>query len=236
MLNKFKKALTGSWAILKHEGIKRLLSRATSYILWNSVRYYSYYVSEVRLDDTPEDERQYLPKIKDYDVRLISTNKEADALAAEGFSFGAYEWSLRSPLDKGVHSFCVFIDKELAHINCVADNPGGKAALDPHPYHVDFENGEVMGGRAMTAPKYRRLGLRAYTGYLIRKLSREKGFKRSIGAIMVNNYPALANAAKNPNNLIRGKYRFIKIFGFEYCRELKMEPFSLHDVLLRKNQ
>jgi hypothetical protein len=229
MLDKLTRIFTGVRAALKHEGIISTISRGFIYIIRQLIRVDDYYIHVGKIPEEPEE--NFLPKVNNYCVRVISTNREADELVNEGFEFGAYDLNLRTNLDKEVLSICIFIDRELAHINCVAFSQAGKDIIDPLPFNVDFRNGEAVGGRAITVPKYRRLGLRYYSGYLERKLYRERGCVRWLGTIGVKNYPALANSARYPYSTVVARCRYIKILWFKYTKETKIGPFTLKEIL-----
>jgi hypothetical protein len=233
MLDKLIKIFSGLRAAVKHEGIKSTISRGFMHIIHHLILVDNYYIHVGGIHEEPEE--HYLPKVNNYCVRVISTNKEADELVAEGFDFGAYDFNLRATLDKGVSSICIFVDKELAHINCVAFSQTGKDVIDSHPFNVDFESGEAVGGRAITVPKYRRLGLRYYSSYLERKLYREKGCVRWLGTLGVKNYPALANSARYPYSTVVARCRYIKILWFKYTKETKIGPFTLKEILEQRS-
>lgn len=234
MKNKLKTTCSGIIAVLKHEGLGSLISRTTSYIMRRLFLIDNYYVSRSIVADMPvENEEDFSPKADNFEARMISTNREADELVAEGFDLGAYGINLRASLDTGALSVCIFVDKELAHINCIADNENGRNVIDPRPFHIDFEKGDIVGGRAITVPKYRRLHLRAYSGYLLRKYFRENGYVYTTGTLGVNNYPALANAARLNITRIVSKCRYIKILGFSHFTEVPMEPTQPSEIVAR---
>jgi hypothetical protein len=180
----------------------------------------------------PEEiEKDFIPAAKNYCSRIIATNKEADDLLADGFSFGAYELNLRASLDKDVLSFCLFIDKEFAHVSCLADNPRGKSVIDPRPFSVDYQHGEVVVGRAMTVPKFRRLHLQSYNGYILRKYCRERGIDRIISSVNAYNIPALAETPKAPDRHIKSRCRLIRILWFNMISEIKTENTILKQAV-----
>ena len=232
----FKRTCTGLWAVVKCEGIRSLVSRTSAYFIRRLFLVEKYYLENIDLTTFPdEEEREFLPRIENFCVRIISTNKEADELLAEGFTFGAYELTLRASLDVGALTFCILVEKELAHIHSMADNKKSKNVIDSRPFHVDFKNGDVVGGRSITIPKYRRLRLRTYSGYLLRKHFKEKGYSRSMGTLGIKNYPALANSARNPYEKIVAVYRHIKILWFTYFKETKINPITVKELLEQRS-
>jgi len=230
MINKLKRTFSGLWAVFKYEGIINLVSRGCTFIFHRLVFVESYYLFKVDLSNfRDENEKDFLPKIGNYCVRMIYTNKEADELLTEGFKYGAYELNLRAYLDKEIVSICIFVGKEFASIQCIADNQTGKATIDPRPFTVDFENGEVVGGKALTVPKFRRLHLRRYCGYLVRKIYKSNCcWVFNIG---VKNYPSLANATKYPGVQTKAMHRYVKILWHRYFKEIKISPQTVEELL-----
>jgi hypothetical protein len=236
MFKRIRYIYSGILAVIKYEGIGSLISRGFLFILHRLCYIDNYYVTNRNMSTfQEEDEKQFLPKADNYGVRIISTNKEADELLAEGYNFGAYELNLRSSLDKGVTSICIFVDREFANIHSIADTQKAKDTIDLRPFPVNFKKGEAVGSRALTVPKFRRLGLRAYSGYLLRKYCQQKGYTRIAGTLGAKNYPALANSAKNPGTKIVAKYRFIKILWFRHLKEIKMNPITVKELLAQKS-
>ena len=83
--------------------------------------------------------------------------------------------SARQGLDKGAIAFCVFVERELAHIGWVAMNEEAQYTFDPLPFKVDFSNREACTGGAWTNPKYRGRGLMSYTFLKRIQFLRERG-------------------------------------------------------------
>jgi hypothetical protein len=230
MTNKIKRFFPALQAILKHEGFKSLLSRGCEYIRHRTFLIEDYYVEIGGLVE-PFEPEDHLPKAENYHACIISTNKEADELLSKGFNFGAYELNLRATLDKEVSTCCIFIDKEFAHMLSKTDNHRGKNVVDSRPFHVKFGNGSIVGGKAFTVPKFRRLGLRKHSHYLMRKDDQEKGYKEAYATIKTDNIPALMNAAQNPNNRIVSKCRCITILCLKYYKETKLDPIVVKEMI-----
>jgi len=150
---------------------------------------------------------------------------------ADSFDFGAYELNIRVLLDKGVIIFCVFIGKELAHFVCLAVDSRCREAVDPYPYDVDFSNKEAITGKAFTVREFRRLGLRQYSGYALRKYCVQKGISRVKGVIEADNYAPLAVAAPHPHMTITARCRYIKLLCFKRFNETRMEPATPREIL-----
>jgi hypothetical protein len=222
---------SGIRGILKHEGVKSLILRGFVFLLNRSIMFEDYYVVVVDYKDVDkENEADFLPRTDNYFGKAISTNQEADELVANGFELGAYELNLRTSLDKGAVAICVFVGKEFAHISCLADNPRGKVTVDPRPFNVDFQNGEIVIGKALTVRKFRNFHLRTYGAYILRKYCREKGIKGARFSLRVNNYPAMAIGTQPTNRIVISKCRFIKILWFKHLKEKEMKPTTLKQI------
>jgi hypothetical protein len=225
MTGHFRDTYSGIKGVLKHEGVKSLISRGLVFLLHRTFWTEAYFVISTDLEKYAEENREdFLPKKDNYFSRIISTNQEADELVARGYELGAYELNFRASLDRDITVFCIFIEKELAHIVCLADNPRGKEFIDPIPFEIDFQNGEAVTGRALTMPKFRRLHLRTYSGYLLRRYCLDNGIRRIKGTLRVDNYPAMVSMAQRKYHFAVARCRYIKILWFKYLKETKMEP------------
>jgi len=234
MKNKLKYFYSGVRGVLKHEGIMSLIKKGLMFLSHRFFVFEDYYiVVSNNMDIDKEVEADYLPKVEDHCWWMLTTNQEADELVADGFELGAYELNLRTLLDKDAIAFCNFAGKELAHFSVLADNPRGKKAVEPLPFSVDFEHGQIVVGRALTVPKFRRLHFRKYNGYLMRKYRWARGKVSTKYPIQVNNYPALAIAAQPPERQIVSKCRFIKILWFKYFKETEMNPTPPKEIIDR---
>ena len=220
---------------MKHEGVISLITRGYRFLLHRILVFDNYYIVCANIENAGnEREADFLPKTDDFCWKIISTNQEADELAANGFNFAAYELNLRASLDRDALVFCIFISKELAHIACLADNLRGKDTIDPIPFNVDFKNGEIVTGRALTVPKFRRLRLRNYSAYLLRRYCLERDITRINGTMLTNNYAALGAAALHKYMTIMSKCRFIKILWFKHFKEKKIEPTTPQQIMTQK--
>ena len=116
-----------------------------------------------------------MPKIQDFTFKIVSTNQQADELATEGIDFRSNFINARRGLDKGALAFCIFVERELAHIGWVAMTEEAKNTFDSLPYQVDFSNKEACTGGTVTIPKYGGKGLMVY-GYFKRlQFLKERG-------------------------------------------------------------
>jgi hypothetical protein len=227
-----RQILSGIRNVIKHEGLPSLISRGLVFLLRRTLWIEEYYVIFMNTHRNPEDkEEDFIPKSGNCCLKILTTNKEADDLLAEGFTFGAYELNLRASFDKNVVSFCLFVKREFAHVSCLADNPRGKATVDPRPFDVDYQNGEVVVGRALTVPKFRRLYLKEYNGYVFRKYYLERGVNRILHSVNAHSLPALAVAAHAPDRPIKSRCRLTRILWFTHLEETKMENASIKQIV-----
>ena len=153
-----------------------------------------------------QDEIEFAPKIQNVTLEIICTPERFDDLNARGYQFDSLV--SRKMINKGAIAFCVFVNRELGNITWVATNRETKKFIDPIPYSVDFQNGEVCHGSARTSAKYRKQGLVAYGNTRMFRFLREEGKTVDKFTIPVSNVASLNAAAKyNP-----------KIMKLEYCR------------------
>ena len=234
MIKSISYFLRGIRAVVKYEGIFRLISRGWNFLFSRLFVFDNYYIVSLDLGSIKNEiEADFLPDTENVDWKMITSNQEADELEKVGYHFGAYGLNLRASLDSDVNVFSVFVDKELAHIVCLADNLKGQKTIDYRPFSVDFKNGEIATGRALTMPKYRRLHLRIYSGFLVRRYGIEKGCKRIKGTVGEYNATLIASA-KHGYLTILSICRYIKILCFKYHRESEMEPIKPKEVLEKK--
>lgn len=220
-----KNIYSGIRNVIRHEGFLSLISRGFAYLKNRIFVFEDYYIVNASYKDADkENEADYRPKTSNCCWKAISTNRDADELLEQGFTFGAYEINLRASLDKGATALCIFVDKELGHLSCFTDNPRSKHIVDPLPFEVDFKNGYIAVGKALTIPKFRRLHLRIYNGHVLRKMCWGKGIKGARYTLRANNYPALAIAAQPPYKEAVSRCRYIKILFFKFFKENKMGP------------
>ena len=138
---------------------------------------------------------------------------------------------LRKTLDKEIITFCIFVDKILANLHCMAYGQKDKELVDYRLLPVNFNNMEVVVGRAFTIPKFRRLHLRRYSGYILKEYCKKHGYIRKVAGLSENNYPAIANAAKEPGLKIVAIGRYIRLFWFKYSKVTKIKPLTAKELL-----
>ncbi len=114
----------------------------------------------------------FVPKLKNFTFRIVSTVQQADEVAAEGFEFPYYD---KDVLDEGGIAFCVYVGRELAHVTWLAVTEEAKGRFNPLPYRVDFANGEVCLAWTWTKPKYRGNSIMGYVGVKWRQFLKDRG-------------------------------------------------------------
>jgi len=203
--------------ILMTEGALTLLRRIFEYVKPLFFEYGNYYLYEHKIEE--RDEADFLPEIKEFILRIIHTNEEADGLAKTmGVDFRRRFIRSGSSLYRGAVAFCIFVNGEIAHISWVALSQDAKNTFDSLPYRVDFLNKEVCTGGTVTVPKYRGKGLMTY-GYFKRlQYLEEKGIKVSRNAVDKNNAASnMAQAKFTPR--IYAEARYLKLLFWKYWRQ-----------------
>lgn len=206
--------------IFKAEGLTALLSRGLAFFLPYLARcffrYATYYLYEHAMKE--RNEADFMPKIENFTFKIVSTNQQADELAADGFDFLSHVINARRRLDKGAIAFCVFIGRELAHVGWVTMTDEAKNTIDTLPYRVDFTNKEACTGGTFTITKYRGNDLMAYGYYKRFEFLRERGIMTSRNAVNTSNIASQRVHAKfGPK--IYAKARYLKILWWKFWKE-----------------
>lgn len=204
MIDRTKRALQRLAWTYRRDGLFFFI-RVLRYYIFPT--YDDYYLYEHTM--ATRTEAGFLPRLQNFTCHVVSSNKQADMLAADGVDFREYVFNARWALDKGAIAFCIFIGGEFAHIGWVALTEEAKNTFDIIPYKVDFADREACTGGTMTVPKFRGKGLMKY-GYFMRfQFLFEKGIRISRNAVASNNIASQrVHALFHPR--ILGKYRFVK--------------------------
>jgi len=212
--------------ILQTEGLKPLLKRGFAFVRVFFFDYGEYFLYEHPLIE--RNEAAFLPNIQDYTFKIISSNKEADELAAIGSDFRRRFVSARRSLEKGAIAFCIFVKGEIVHIGFVAMSEEAKNTFDPMPYKVDFSNNEACTGGTVTVPQYRGMGLMAY-GYFKRfQFLRENGKVISRNAVEKSNIASQkAHAKFGPR--IYAEARHLRLLWWQFWKEKPLAQAGTHD-------
>jgi len=208
--------------ILVSEGLKTLLVRGFDYFRRRVVTCREFYLYKHSLVE--RDGAAFLPRFEDFDLKIVSSNEEADRLAVEmGFDIRRRFVKARDGLNNGAVAFCVFVNGELAHIGWVAMNKAAKSMFDNLPYKVDFANGEACTGGTETMPEYRGHGLMAYGYYERLRYLRDRGYRVSRNAVEIDNIASHKVQAKfSPKIYARGRH--IRLFCLKDWREWPPGP------------
>ena len=183
--------------------------------------YQTYYLSGYTAEDVRNlNEAARMPKVDNFTLKIVSTNKEADALEADGLEFRSYsrDFDTRGALDKGATAFCIFVGRDLASIGWTATTQHAMDSLDQPPFKVDFSNNEACTGRAWTNPKYRRMGLHLYGNLKRRQFLVDKGITIVRDAITTENF---ASPKTNPNYSPRiyAEGRYLRVLRWKSWKE-----------------
>jgi hypothetical protein len=105
-----------------------------------------------------------LPKVPNFILQIITSEKQVDELVAEGFDFSYYF----SDVDQIKHNMggkllleCGFAGKKIVHKQWIALDEKAKMGIDPIPFKIDFKTTACFGGTD-TVRKYRGLGVHPY--------------------------------------------------------------------------
>jgi hypothetical protein len=165
---------------------------------------------------------EYLPQIKDFDFRIVSSNAEAEQLAREiDFDFRRHILKAVERLDKGAVAFLIFIQGDFAYIGWAALSPEAKNALDSRPFKVDFEHRQAHTGGSFTFLPYRNKGLMTYGYFRIFEFLEQKGITSTRNVVRVTNLSSQKVHAKfHPQ--IYAKARHTKILWHQFWKELPL--------------
>ena len=227
VLRRLRELYTVARRIWQTEGLPPLLGRGFIFLANCFFQYGSYYLYEINIpqvlqrNNRPEDFR---PEIRDFTLKIVSTNTQADELEREGFEFRSRFFNARKRLDRGAIAFCIFVGRELANIGWITLNNPAKDSLIDLPLKVDYSNREACTGGAATTPKYRNLGLMRYNYFKRLEFLKENGWLRDRAAVSKSNIAAQAGVAKIGGVNIYAEARFLKLLWWRYWREKPLPP------------
>jgi hypothetical protein len=223
LLARLRLLLERAIEIFQMEGLLPLLRRAFIFLIGYFCWYQHYYLYEhtIRLKYNAD----FSPKIHDFIFKIVTTNQQAEELAAAGFNFGSHHLNARGGLDKGAVAFCFFIDSELAHLGWVGMDEAAKNCFDSLPYRVDFAAKQACTGGTWSNPKYRGKGFMSY-GYFKRfEFLRDRGFKSSRNAVDEGNIVSQKAHAKFGPKMY-AKARYLRILGWKCWKETLINESS----------
>lgn len=203
--------------IYRTDGAFTLLKTSFDYIRRHIFVYNSYYLYVMPLGEL--NEAEFLPQIGDLTCKIISSNQEADELAAS-FSFDIRRRFVdaKKKLDNGAIAFCIFVGKEFASIGWVSLTQESQNTLDALPLKVEYSAGEAYVGAAETIPKYRNNRLLKYGSLKRRQFLTEKGI-RVMRAAVAESTIASHRVSARLGGKIYAKAHHIKILWWNYWKE-----------------
>lgn len=212
--------------ILRTEGLLLLLGRGCDFLVRYLFRCGTFYLYELAVKE--RNEADFMPSLQNLTVHIVSSNQQADELAASGFDCRSYSIHARRRLDKGAIAICTFVKQELASIVWVAMTEEAKKSVDSLPYHVDFVNKEASTGGTVTIPKYRRKGLMKYGKYKMFQFMGEQGIVTSRNAVRTSNIASL-KAQASFDHRIYARARYLRILWWQSWKETPLMPAGQSD-------
>ena len=169
-------------------------------------------------------------------LRIISTNREADELEAQGFEFRSCPttWNLnleayRRRLYQGAIASCVFVGQELGTITWVIPSQEVQDKIGFSPQEVNYLNGEALEKGDWVNPKYRRMGLYKYNVHFNRDpFLVAKGITTMRTIFLQQNKTGqrlVASVGARPY----AKTRLLKILWWKSWKETPLSPDSHQD-------
>jgi hypothetical protein len=222
MISRLTELFTRAKQIFQTEGLIPLFRQAFAFVVWRFFEYETLYLFEHSTDNVRKlDEADFMPKIDNFTLKIISTNHEADELEAKGLEFLQFRSPLnndRDRLEKGAIALCIFIGRELAHIHWIAVTEEAMEILGEPPYRVDFSNNEACSGGSWTNPKYRRRVISNYVNFKALQFLDERGKVIERSAIATRNIASQRSRQPNPPKLY-AQGRYLRILWWESWKE-----------------
>ncbi|MFC1979902.1 hypothetical protein ACFLVS_03450 [Chloroflexota bacterium] len=217
--------------VLQKEGLVAFLGWARIYVVPHFVQYATFYLYELTIKE--RNKADFMPRIQNFTLKTVSTNQQAGELIVDGFNLSSDITRIRQGLEKGAIAFCIFVERELAHIGWVAMTEEARNNIDPLPYQVDFSNKEDCAGDVRTISKYQGKGLMTYGLYERSEFLRKKGVIISRFAVAVSNIASRTACAKfDPK--IYAKARYLKILRWQSWKETPL-MLTNHQDLSKEN-
>jgi hypothetical protein len=206
--------LNRAWYIFKNEGVFSLFSKIFTSYLFSCREYYLRQHFSTNLDKTV-----FLPRVRDVEFEVITSNKTADERARRtGFDFRNQVLHGRQRLDAGAIAFCIFIHNRLASITWLAPNQRAKNIINPLPFKVDFAARQQCSSGAETVTEYRGMGLMKYLWFQRNNYMIQHNIKMLIGTDATSNKAILKVQSAFPSR-ISARARYIRFLWWQYWKE-----------------
>ncbi len=208
--------------IFQTEGLISLLRAGFTFLAGCFFRYETYYLYEVTAKE--RNEADFMPRIQDFTLKVVTTSKQLDELAAEGFDLSSPLIKARQRLEGGAVAFCIFVKGELANIGWVAMTREAQKNLDKLPYKIDFSKNEAYLGWTETSPKYRWLGLMVYSNIKQIQFLEERGRTARTLTVKHNIAPQRSNAKLGYK--LYAEARYLQILWWKSWKERRLTSNS----------
>lgn len=210
--------------ILQTEGLIALVRRGFSFSVHLFFRYGSYYLCQYDMENVAGlYEADYMPRIDNFTMKIVSSNPEADKLEAEGLEFRSQVSNARKRLEKGAVAFCVFVGGEFINISWIALTEKTKESLDEPPFNVEFSKGEACGGNSWTNPEYRHMGLSTYSVFIWSEFLMRNGIRKCRVAWPKWNMASLLKAYAQYGPKVYAEARYLKVLWWGWWNEKPLE-------------
>jgi RimJ/RimL family protein N-acetyltransferase len=204
----------------QHDGLSSFLGRLKSLVKENeNLVYYLYECRPAKWN-----EADFLPKIRDFTLEIITAEDQLDELIAGGFNLSLDSPWTREGVKKGAVAFLLFVGKELASRELVATNEEAKKAIDGYPYKVDFAHKEACAAGVWTNPGFRHQGLHTYVFYRAYDYLLEHGIEIVRSIVAADNFASQrAHERFNPGMRKYARGRYFKILGIPFRKEVALK-------------
>jgi RimJ/RimL family protein N-acetyltransferase len=202
--------------IYQTQGLLPLLGRGFKFLKGYFFHYGTYYLYEYSVKEG--NAADFIPRVRDFTFKIVTSNQQADELAAHFLDLSLHVINVRHRLNKGAIAFCFIIGGELAYVGWVAMTEEAKKSLTQLPIRVGFSNNEAYTGAIFTNPKYRRMGLMAYAYCQKLQFLRERG-RVTVRAVVATNNVAVQQFYASLGARRYAEARYLKILWWGSWRE-----------------
>ncbi|MFC2039466.1 hypothetical protein ACFLST_01615 [Chloroflexota bacterium] len=219
-MNKLTELFREAKQIFTTHGLVALVRQGFSFVIPPQLfEYGTYYLYEDATENiTRLNEADFMPKIDNFTLKIVSTNHEADELEAKGLEFRSHDRIYRDRLDKGAIAFCIFVGRDLAHVGWVAMNEQAQKAVLRLPLQIKFSNDEAFSGGSRTNRRYRGNGLHVYSTFKLTEYLCDKGRVVNRGAVQTSSIVSQKTFAKFGHR-IYAEARYLKILWWKSWKE-----------------